>query len=397
MDIMSTNDYKRDDADGKAYMEENGKGLANPLNPLSGENDKSELESFYYFNAGLLQFFRGIDNQITSILNAPAVHPIIAEQIHTQVQTQLPALNKLKFMISMFNSGSLSEKYKALINQHIAYTQNGMTVGEVEFAAQELSDLLKRNEKEQEDLKRQEEEEQKRIAREEAIRKALDIEMVAVEGGTFTMGATPEQGSDCYDDQKPAHQVTLSSFHIGKYPVTQAQWKAVMGKNPSGFKGDMLPVGSVSWDDVQEFISRLNLATGKNYRLPTEAEWEYAARGGKRSKGYKYSGSDNCNDVAWYYDNSGNTTHPVGTKSPNELGIYDMSGNVWEWCQDWHGYYDRKAQTNPKGPSSDLYPYNVLRGGSWCDNAWYCRVSNRINNLSNNRFDGKGIRLASIP
>ena len=407
-DSLNTDDYKLDYTGGKAGMEDYGKQLSEPLNPVINQDDKSELESFYYFNAGLLQFFRGIDNQITTVLNAPVVHPIIVEQIQTQVQTQLPALNKLKFTISMFNPGSLSEKYKALVNQHIAYTQNGMTIGEVEIAAKELSDLLSRNEaavaKEQEDLKRQQEEEQiriareeeqKRIASEEAKRKAWIIEMVAVEGGTFIMGATPEQGSDCYDNEKPVHRVTLNNFHIGKYPVTQAQLQAVMGENPSSFKGDNLPVETVSWDDVQVFISRLNAATGKNYRLPTEAEWEYAARGGNRSKGYKYSGSNNCNDAAWYYGNSGNTTHPVGTKSPNELGIYDMSGNVFEWCQDWYGEYNSSAQANPKGPSSGSY--RVLRGGGWSGGARDCRVSDRYCYSPGNRDNDSGFRLASVP
>ena len=156
--------------------------------------------------------------------------------------------------------------------------------------------------------------------------KLPDIAMVYVSGGTFTMGATSEQGSDAYDWEKPAHSVTLSGYYIGKYEVTQELWKAVMGSNPSRFKGDNLPVEQVSWDDVQEFLRKLNAMTGKRYRLPTEAEWEFAARGGNSSRGYKYSGSNSLGSVAWYYDNSGSRTHAVGTKSPNELGIYDMSG-----------------------------------------------------------------------
>ena len=147
--------------------------------------------------------------------------------------------------------------------------------------------------------------------------------MVYVSGGTFTMGATSEQGSDAYDDEKPTHSVTLSSFYLCKYEVTQALWRAVMGNNPSYVKGNNLPVENVSWNDCQTFISRLNNLTGKNFRLPTESEWEYAARGGNRSRGYKYSGSNVLSDVAWYCDNSGEKTHPVGTKSSNELGLYD--------------------------------------------------------------------------
>jgi formylglycine-generating enzyme required for sulfatase activity len=208
-----------------------------------------------------------------------------------------------------------------------------------------------------------------------AQRHSAEPEMVYVEGGTFTMGCTSEQGGDCEDDEKPAHSVTVRSFQIGKYEVTQAQWKAIMGDNPSGFKGDKLPVETVSWDDVQEFISRLNKATGKKYRLPTEAEWEYAARGGNSSKGYKYSGSNNLGEVAWFDDNSGDRTHPAGTKKANELGIYDMSGNVWEWCQDWFGNYSASSQQNPTGASTGSK--RVFRGGSLKCNAVNCRVAIR--------------------
>ena len=203
-----------------------------------------------------------------------------------------------------------------------------------------------------------------------------EIEMVLVEGGTFTMGATPEQGSDAGDNEMPAHKVTLDSFYIGKFPVTQRLWVAVMGSNPSYFKGDDLPVEWVSWDDVQTFLRKLNAATGKAYRLPTEAEWEYAARGGNKSQGYKYAGSNDPDLVAWHDGNSDGTTHEVGTRFPNELGIYDMSGNVWEWCQDWHGSYSSSPQTNPKGPNSGSY--RVVRGGGWCNYARDCWVSNRL-------------------
>ena len=200
--------------------------------------------------------------------------------------------------------------------------------------------------------------------------------MVYVSGGTFTMGATKEQGSDAYDVEKPTHSVTLSSFYLCKYEVTQALWCAVMGNNPSNFKGNNLPVEMVSWDNCQTFISRLNNLTGRKFRLPTEAEWEYAARGGNCSRGYKYSGSNTLSDVAWYDGNSGSKTHPVGSKSPNELGLYDMSGNVWEWCSDWYGTYSSSAQTNPTGSSSGSG--RVLRGGSWSSLfAGHCRSSYR--------------------
>lgn len=218
----------------------------------------------------------------------------------------------------------------------------------------------------------------------------VTFEMVAVKGGTFTMGATPEQGSDADDDEKPTHNVTLGDYYIGKFEVTQELWEAVMGSNPSWFKGNNLPVEEVSWDDCQTFIRKLNTLTGKNFRLPTEAEWEYAARGGNRSMGYKYSGSNNIKDVAWYDDS--NKTHIVGTKSPNELGIYDMSSNVWEWCLDWYGSYSSGSQTNPQGPSSGSS--RVIRGGSWTD-AWNCRVSRRYSSPGYTSFD-TGFRLALV-
>ena len=221
-----------------------------------------------------------------------------------------------------------------------------------------------------------------------------DIAMVYVSGGTFTMGATSEQGSDAYDREKPAHSVTLSGYYIGKYEVTQELWKAVMGSNLSYFKGDNLPVENVSWNDVQEFLRKLNAMTGKRYRLPTEAEWEFAARGGNSSRGYKYSGGNSIGSVAWCKDNSGSRTHAVGTKSPNELGIYDMSGNVLEWCQDWYNssYYGSSPRTNPQGPNSGSR--RVYRGGSWVTRAGNCRVSLRYYDTPANRGSGLGFRLA---
>lgn len=222
----------------------------------------------------------------------------------------------------------------------------------------------------------------------------VSFQMVEVRGGTFTMGATSEQASDAFDDEKPAHSVTLSSYYIGKTEVTQELWQAVMGSNPSKFKGDRKPVECVSWEACQTFISKLNSLTGKNFRLPTEAEWEFAARGGIKSKGYKYSGSNTIDDVAWYWDNSGKTTHEVGTKSPNELGLYDMSGNVDEWCNDWSGnkYYSSSPSNNPTGPSSGTY--RVYRSGSWGNYARICRSSNRGSNLTPDLLgDFLGLRL----
>ena len=219
--------------------------------------------------------------------------------------------------------------------------------------------------------------------------KGVSFKMIRVQGGTFTMGATSEQGSDAYDDEKPAHKVTLSSYYIGETEVTQELWQAVMGSNPSYFKGAKLPVEQVSWEDCQTFIRKLNQMTGKSFRLPTEAEWEFAARGGNRSNHYKYSGSSNLLSVAWYDDSK---THPVGQKSPNELGLYDMSGNVWEWCADWYGDYSSSAQTNPKGPSNASY--RVRRGGSCYDGDSICRVSHRSDGTPTFRVYSLGLRLA---
>ena len=222
----------------------------------------------------------------------------------------------------------------------------------------------------------------------------VQFEMVHVEGGTFRMGATEEQGEDAYDDENPVHRVTLSSYLIGKHEVTQALWEEVMGSNPSYNKqGGDYPVEHVSWDDCQEFIEKLNARTGMEFRLPTEAEWEYSARGGNRSKGYKYAGSNNLDEVGWYGDNSDEHTHPVGRKKPNELGLYDMSGNVWEWCQDWYGDYTEESQTNPVGPQSGKWGHRVLRGGSSWRNARLCRVSCRLNYDPGYRNDNIGLRL----
>ena len=192
--------------------------------------------------------------------------------------------------------------------------------------------------------------------------KGVEYPMVFVEGGTFMMGS---DDSDAYSREKPVHKVTVSSYFIGKYEVTQELWEAVMGSNPSFFKGSRKPVEDVSWNDCQEFIRKLNNLTGKNFKLPTEAQWEYAARGGKKSKGYRYSGSNELEKVAWFEDNSRRKTHYVGTKTPNELGIYDMTGNVEEWCNDWYHIYDSYSQIDPAGPISGST--RVIRGGSWCD------------------------------
>lgn len=219
----------------------------------------------------------------------------------------------------------------------------------------------------------------------------VQFTMVAVKGGTFTMGATSEQGSDAWEDEKPAHEVTLSDYYIGQTEVTQALWEAVMGSNPSDSRGDNLPVEQVSWNDCQEFIRKLNQLTGKQFHLPTEAEWEYAARGGRKSRGYKYAGGNDIGLVAWCYDN-GIGIHPVGTKQANELGIYDMSGNVWEWCSDWYDGYQSSSLSDPQGPSSGSR--RVYRGGCCYNVARLCRVSIRNYNTPNYRGGDLGLRLS---
>ncbi len=217
----------------------------------------------------------------------------------------------------------------------------------------------------------------------------VSFNMILVDGGTLRMGSSD---SEADRDEQPVHRVTLSSYYIGETEVTQALWQAVMGSNPSYFKGSQRPVEQVSWNDCKTFISKLNRLTGKSFRLPTESEWEFAARGGNKSRGYKYSGSNNINDVAWYTDNSGNETYTVKGKRPNELGIYDMSGNVYEWCNDWYGSYSGSSQTNPQGPQSGQN--RVYRGGSYYYYARYCRSTNRINRGPGRGSNFLGLRLA---
>ncbi len=217
--------------------------------------------------------------------------------------------------------------------------------------------------------------------------------MVKVEGGSFIMGGTYEQGDDVDRDELPIHRVTLDGYYIGETEVTQALWEAVMGSNPSYFIGTDLPVEGVSWNDCQEFVERLNALTEGNFALPTEAQWEFAARGGNKSEGYKYCGSDDIDAVAWYSDNSSGKIHAVGTKQPNELGLYDMSGNVWEWCSDWYGSYSSAAVTNPAGPASGFYRVN--RGGSWFNYARICRTSDRHIITPDGRGSDLGLRLVS--
>jgi formylglycine-generating enzyme required for sulfatase activity len=222
--------------------------------------------------------------------------------------------------------------------------------------------------------------------------------MVHVKGGTFTMGCKDGRDSECYEWEKPAHTVRMSDFYIGETEVTQKQWRAVMGSDPSnlGFPGcDDCPVESVSWNDIQDFLSKLNARSGSGrYRLPTEAEWEYAARGGAYSRNYAYAGSNDADRVAWYDKNSGKKTRPVKGKDPNELRLYDMSGNVWEWCADcWHGTYEGHPTDGSAWTSGDC-KYRVLRGGSWCLDSRFVRVSDRYYNTPVLRNNFIGFRLA---
>jgi sulfatase modifying factor 1 len=227
------------------------------------------------------------------------------------------------------------------------------------------------------------------------------MEFIFVKGGCFDMGDTYGDG---FDDEKPVHEVCLSDFHIGKYPVTQGQWKAIMRDNPSHFQdcGDNFPVENISWNDVQEFIRTLNNKSGKKYRLPTEAEWEYAARsGGKKEKYAGTSSSDNdLGEYAWYEGNAENRAHPVGQKKPNGLGLYDMSGNVWEWVEDVFGnnYYRKSPRDNPRGPGSGGFwriPDRVIRGGSFNRDAHRSRATIRSGEYQDGRFMNVGFRLSA--
>lgn len=252
----------------------------------------------------------------------------------------------------------------------------------------EITRKIRQEAIEREKREKQEAEAEKTRLAEEAARLKDLPEMVFVKGGTFEMGMNE------IDHAKLIHSVTLSNFEIGKYPVTQKLWQEIMHNNPSRFqKNENCPVEQVSWEEVQAFLKKLNARfPSRQYRLPTEAEWEYAARGGIHSKGFQYAGSDNPDDVAWFYDNAVSKTHPVGLKKANELGIFDMSGNVWEWCSDWYGPYNSGGQSNPKGPPSGSYC--VLRGGSWNDYPHLCRVAYRFSNPPTVRSYSFGFRLS---
>ena len=276
--------------------------------------------------------------------------------------------------------------------------EDGRAVREVILQKRGEQERLAGEEKQRQvaEAKRVAEEEAKKRAEAEAAKKFHERvagEFVFVKGGCYRMGDT---FADRRSDELPVHEVCVDDFHLGKYEVTQGQWKALMGNNPSDHQGDdNYPVEKVSWNDVQDFIRKLNDKTGQSYRLPTEAEWEYAARSGGKPE--KYSGGGDVDAVAWYQSTSGGKTRHVGTKAPNGLGIHDMSGNVWEWVQDWYdgGYYSGSPRDNPKGPSSGTH--RIGRGGSWYNDATFCRSTNRYRYAPEIRDDFLGFRIVRTP
>ncbi|HNL07361.1 MAG TPA: formylglycine-generating enzyme family protein, partial [Chitinophagales bacterium] len=275
---------------------------------------------------------------------------------------------------------------------------------DIQTLQQQIQDgiVAERERKAHEEAERKAREEAERKAHEEAKIRQLPVpiqqllqDMVLVEGGSFMMGS-----DDGRDSEKPVHRVSFDSFYIAKYPVTQAQWIAVMGSNPSYFKGNNLPVEQVNWQDVQDCVAKLNAMLQKaelpaGFCLPTEAQWEYAARGGNKSKSYKYAGSDDIDKVAWYNGNSSNQTQPVGQKEANELGLYDMTGNVWEWCQDeWYDNYKGAPADGSVWEKKENNGLRVVRGGSWNANPNYCRVSVRSYDLDRYPVNIMGWRLS---
>ncbi len=226
----------------------------------------------------------------------------------------------------------------------------------------------------------------------------VKFNMILVEGDTFTMGADTASDRDYWRDEVPVHKVILTDYYIGELEVTQALWKKVLGTVPSeNYKGsgltDRHPVESVSWNDCQKFVAKLNEMTKRNFSLPTEAQWEFAAKGGKKSMQYKYAGGDNMKGVGWYSDNAEKETHETGKRKPNELGLYDMSGNVREWCVDYYGGYDTTMRVDPVTSSSPLSTERVARGGSFDDPDFYCRNSFRAKSLPTSKLKYVGLRL----
>lgn len=241
---------------------------------------------------------------------------------------------------------------------------------------------------------------------EELLDLIMDIAFVHVDGGTFDMGCMELFSNDCIEDELPVRRITLDSYDIGAFEITQKQWEKVMGstvqdqgnifqpgESLNGWGADY-PMYCVSWEEAQIFCKELGRLTGNTYRLPTEAEWEYAARGGKKCENFKYSGGNSLDLVGWYQENGGGEVHPVGSRIPNSLGIYDMTGNVWEWCQDWGDVYDENDTWNPQGPSGGQY--RVCRGGSYACNAWDCRVTRRIGGMPSDHYGDLGFRIVRV-
>ena len=392
------------------------------FNPVFDEKPKGDKDHLFVMRSLWNTVWKSdamkkeLENKIQEQASVIEEKDVETELLRTETQGLAEERTRLSNDVSALQS-ELNGK-----NKEISALQSKLTASENNCV--KLSSELK-NYQDKELREQQAKEEAARFKDRTFTVNGVTFEMVAVKGGTFTMGGTSEQGSDTYDYEKPTHSVTLGGYYIGKFEVTQELWEAVMGSNPSYSKGSNRPVERVSWYEAVEFCNRLSEETGRRpyysidkerkdpnneneddnlkwtvrvnpdadgFRLPTEAEWEYAARGGVKSRGYKYSGSNSISEVAWYNDNSGSKTHAVGTKSPNELGIYDMSGNVYEWCQDWYGSYGSGSQTNPQGASSGLY--RVLRGGGCYINAGYCRVSNRFNYNPDYGFSIGGLRLA---
>ena len=355
------------------------------------------------------------------LLAAVAVVLCILWGISSSAKRELAESDQTQYLSLISSADSLSRNESSLPEAMALY--DSAAVYETQYAGTRFSDLFGRNallsssrvqsqidsiakvrQQETEEKLRQQlaAAEQTRKEREEDERKrretgysngilkvkGIEYPMVYVSGGSFMMGS---EDSNAYGDEKPVHRVTLSSYRIGKYEVTQDLWEAVMGSNPSRIKGARKPVEMVSWDDCQTFIRKLNSLTGQNFKLPTEAQWEFAARGGNSSRGYKYSGSNYIDNVGWYLESGGSTTHNVGAKSPNELGIYDMTGNVEEWCRDWCGSYSSSSQADPEGPSSGSH--RVGRGGDCVDGAWCCHITFRNNHTPDCRYFFLGFRL----
>jgi formylglycine-generating enzyme required for sulfatase activity len=342
------------------------------------EQLKHQLKAIFEDNKTLLSDFKGVVLQFNRLLTPTTTVQSLVQELVTQHRKILADLQVLKLLMFDMQTVGISEGAKpkwAFLDKD---TKGTMTWQQIPTFIEQWRNLLAENQVlRQREIKKIEDERK----RQEEIRKGKEQpDMVVIRGGTFTMG---EVGV-----AEPLHQVTLSTFAISKYPITQFQWTAIMGTNPSYFKGDNLPVEQVSWDEANEYIARLNQNTGKNYRLPTEAEWEYAAKGGQD---YEYGCTDNINEVAWFNGNSGNTTHPVGTKRPNGYGLYDMLGNVWEWCQDWYEGYGNVAVTNPTGAKTGSA--RVDRGGSWGLSAVSCRPTVRNYGTPTLRSNSIGFRV----